>query len=166
MADARPKLLAVDDEPDNLDLIERIFHDRFDVHRAASGAAALELCRAHQFEVIISDQRMPEMTGIEFLQASMALQPDAVRIVLTAYEDHAAVLGAINLARAYRFFTKPFQIGDMKDAVETAVHNTELQRENARLVEQLRQNREDLVRYASLLREYNHLLEELDVEAQ
>ena len=173
MGDGKPTLLAVDDEPENLDLLERVFKEEFQVFRAASGMEALELCTRQQFAVIISDQRMPEMTGVEFLQKTIDSQPDCVRIVLKAYGDREIVVGAINRAHAYRFFSKPFEVSEMKDAVSSAVKNVHLERENKRLmgelklrIEQLEQARVELTRYNRLLKEYNFLLEEIDRDAQ
>jgi response regulator RpfG family c-di-GMP phosphodiesterase len=173
MSEPRLTLLAVDDEPENLDLIERVFKGEFDVVRASNGAEALALCAKHRFSVIISDQRMPEMTGVELLQKTLDLQPDCIRIVLTAYDDREIVVGALNLARAYRFFSKPFDVREMQDAVRAAVHNQHLERENRRLLDELKvrnealeKNRADLVKYSLLLKEYSRLLQEIDQDAQ
>jgi len=173
MAETKKALLVVDDEPDNLDLIERVFKDDFEVVRATSGPAALELCKKRSFSVIISDHRMPEMTGIEFLQETISTQPDCVRIVVTAYDDREIIVGAINRVQACRFFSKPFDVNEMKDAVRSALSVVELQAENRRLVEELghrnealEKNRQDLLRYSRLLKEYAQLLQELDQDLQ
>ncbi|MCY7274764.1 MAG: response regulator, partial [Phormidesmis sp. CAN_BIN44] len=84
----KQKILVVDDEPDNLDLLYRTFHREFKVLRAESGPAALDiLSREGDVAVIISDQRMPMMSGTEFLSLTATQYPDIIRIILTGYTD-------------------------------------------------------------------------------
>ena len=97
MAGDKPKLLVVDDEPDNLDLLYRTFHRQFRVLRAESGYAALALLESQpDVAVIISDQRMPGMSGTEFLSQTAAQYPNIIRIILTGYTDVEDLVGAIN----------------------------------------------------------------------
>ena len=101
MSDRMPEeepttVLVVDDEPRVLDALEAILAAEFRVLTAGSGPAALELLAQHDVAVIVSDQRMPQMTGIELLRRSRDVAPDAMRIVLTAYTDVASLMDAIN----------------------------------------------------------------------
>jgi PleD family two-component response regulator len=131
-------MLIVDDQPDNLDLLERIFRDEFDVDRALDPHTALALLSDGPYEVIITDQRMPDLSGIDLLVRSIEHAPDAVRIVLTGYPDLHDAIAAVNEAHAFRFFTKPLDVEQLAQAVRTATHTLDLERENRRLTDELR----------------------------
>src|ERR1700748_2470560 len=95
-------ILCVDDEVDNVDALERLFRKRYNILKATSGAQGLELLKEHQPSLIISDQRMPNMTGVDFLAKSMRLYPDTMRILLTGYTDIDSVIDSINSGQVYR----------------------------------------------------------------
>ncbi|NES73122.1 MAG: response regulator, partial [Okeania sp. SIO2D1] len=98
----KPKMLVVDDEPDNLDLLYRTFRRSFQVFKASSGLEALEvLGEQGEVAVIISDQRMPEMKGTEFLSKTVPQFPDTVRIILTGFSDVEDLVDAINSGQVY-----------------------------------------------------------------
>ena len=100
---SKPRMLVVDDEPDNLDLLYRTFRRDFKVLKAASGGEALELLSQEgEVAVIISDQRMPEMKGTEFLSKTVPQFPDTVRIILTGFTDVEDLVDAINAGQVYR----------------------------------------------------------------
>ncbi len=120
------KILIVDDEPDNLDLLYRTFHRDYKVLRAESGPAALEiLAREGEVAVIISDQRMPKMSGTEFLSMTAAQYPDVIRIILTGYTDVEDLVEAINAGKVFKYVTKPWDAEELKALVSQAVdtHN-------------------------------------------
>lgn len=85
-------ILCVDDESDNVDALERLFRKRYEVLKATSGAEALQLLKTQSPSLIISDQRMPGMTGVEFLARSMKTHPETMRILLTGYTDIESVI--------------------------------------------------------------------------
>ena len=117
----KPKMLVVDDEPDNLDLLYRTFRRDFQVLRAESGAQALELLSTEgEVAVIISDQRMPEMKGTEFLSKTVPQFPDTVRIILTGFTDVEDLVDAINAGQVYRYITKPWDPEELKNVVHNA----------------------------------------------
>jgi adenylate cyclase len=123
---SRPKLLVVDDEPDNLDLLYRTFHRDYRVLRADNGPAALEiLAREGDVAVIISDQRMPLMSGTEFLSLTAAKYPDIIRIILTGYTDVEDLVEAINAGKVFKYVTKPWNADELKAVVRQAMdtHN-------------------------------------------
>ena len=123
----KPRLLVVDDEPDNLDLLYRTFRRDYQVLRADSGKKALEvLANDGEVAVIISDQRMPEMTGTEFLSKTVPEFPDTVRIILTGFTDVEDLVQAINNGQVYRYITKPWEPGTLKHLVQQAAHTYEL----------------------------------------
>ena len=120
------KILIVDDEPDNLDLLYRTFHRDYKVLRAESGPAALEiLAKEGEVAVIISDQRMPKMSGTEFLSLTAAQYPDVIRIILTGYTDVEDLVEAINAGKVFKYVTKPWDAEELRTLVSQAVdtHN-------------------------------------------
>ncbi|MBW4574641.1 MAG: response regulator [Aphanothece sp. CMT-3BRIN-NPC111] len=123
----KPKMLVVDDEPDNLDLLYRTFRRDFHVLRAESGVHALELLAAEgEVAVIISDQRMPEMKGTEFLSKTVPQFPDTVRIILTGFTDVEDLVEAINSGQVYKYITKPWDPYELKNLVQRATDTYDL----------------------------------------
>jgi DNA-binding NtrC family response regulator len=107
-AGAKPRVLFVDDEPRVLTTMRMLFRGHYEVYFAEGGAQALELLRAQPVDVIVSDQRMPGMTGIELLRAARELNPHAMRILLTGYSDLNAIIGSVNDGEIFRFVNKPW----------------------------------------------------------
>lgn len=123
----KPKMLVVDDEPDNLDLLYRTFRRDFQVMKADSGIQALEvLATQGEVAVIISDQRMPEMKGTEFLSKTVPQFPDTVRIILTGFTDIEDLVEAINSGQVYKYITKPWDPGELKAVVQRAAETYDL----------------------------------------
>lgn len=117
----KPKLLVVDDEQDNLDLLYRTFRKDFLVFRADSGFNALKiLAQEGEMAAIISDQRMPEMNGTEFLSRTVSDFPDTMRIVLTGYTDITDLIEAINSGQVHKYITKPWEPDHLKLVVAQA----------------------------------------------
>jgi two-component system response regulator HupR/HoxA len=132
-----PTVLIVDDEPRVLDALEAILAAEFRVLRAGGGAAALEVLASEDPAVILTDYRMPDMTGVELLRRSQAIAPDAMRIVLTAYTDVDSLMDAINTGRIYHFVAKPWDPNELSVIVRRAVEHHRVARENARLRDEL-----------------------------
>lgn len=125
-ANSKPKILVVDDEPDNLDLLYRTFYRDYKVLRATSGPAALDLlAQEGEVSVIISDQRMPIMSGTEFLSLTATQYPDIIRIILTGYTDVEDLVEAINAGKVFKYVTKPWEAEELKAVVRQALdtHN-------------------------------------------
>ncbi|MTJ47514.1 response regulator [Dolichospermum sp. UHCC 0259] len=125
-ANSKPKILVVDDEPDNLDLLYRTFYRDYKVLRANSGPAALDLlAQEGDISVIISDQRMPMMSGTEFLSLTATQYPDIIRIILTGYTDVEDLVDAINAGKVFKYVTKPWESEELKAVVRQAMdtHN-------------------------------------------
>lgn len=137
-------ILCVDDEVDNVEALERLLRKNFNVITATSGEKALEVLRKQPVSAIISDQRMPNMTGVEFLEKSIAVRPDAVRILLTGYTDIESVISAINSGQIYRYLTKPWDPNDLLATLQTAIEKFELR-------EQLREKNQELSKALSEL---------------
>ncbi|MBE9053798.1 response regulator [Nostocales cyanobacterium LEGE 11386] len=123
---SKPTILVVDDEPDNLDLLYRTFYRDYKVLRATSGPAALDLlAQEGEVSVIISDQRMPIMSGTEFLSLTATQYPDIIRIILTGYTDVEDLVEAINAGKVFKYVTKPWEAEELKAVVRQALdtHN-------------------------------------------
>ena len=130
-------VLVVDDESDNLDAFRFTFGKTFTLHFAASGEEALALAREHDVAVVVTDQRMPRMTGLELLRAVRDVRPDAIGIIVTAFTDVDVLIESINLGRIYRYVTKPWDSKELRGILIQAVERFHLLRDNRRLAEQL-----------------------------
>jgi len=142
-------VVVVDDEPDNLDAFRFTFRKTFTLHMAAGAREALALLAEVDAAVIVTDQRMPGMTGLELLAEAQHVRPEAVGIILTAFTDVDVLLDAVNRGQVYRYVTKPWDSRDLKNTLTQAIERHHLVRENRRLTEQLGQ-------YAGYLDELSH----------
>lgn len=121
---SKQTLLVVDDELDNLDALERIFRKRYHFLRANSGQEALHLLeQTPKVDVIITDQRMPQMTGVELLEKTLTSHPKMVRILLTGYTDIDSIIAAVNQGHIFRYITKPWDTTDLTNSVEQAMEH-------------------------------------------
>ncbi|MET0850584.1 MAG: sigma-54 dependent transcriptional regulator [Candidatus Rokuibacteriota bacterium] len=146
-------ILVVDDEPRVLDALEAILAAEFRVLRAGSGAQALGLLPGADVAVIVTDYRMPGMTGVELLRRSQDICPEAVRIVLTAYTDVDSLMDAINTGRIYHFIPKPWDPTELRLVVRRAAERHVLAADNARLRDELELAMNTLRREAAATRE-------------
>lgn len=120
LSEDRAKVLFVDDEPRILVAMKALFRNSYQVFTANSGAEAVKVLRDQDVDVIVSDQRMPEMNGVEFLRQARALRPRAIRILLTGYSDLNAILGAINEGEIFRYINKPWSNNDLRQTIADA----------------------------------------------
>ena len=143
-----PIVLFVDDEPNILKTLSRLFMDEeYEVHTAGNGREALDLIEAGlRPTLIVSDQRMPVMGGAEFLARAAQLVPDSIRMVLTGYADINAAVAAINQGGIYRYILKPWNDDDLKMTVREAVHHFRLVEENRTLTRELEDKNRALAR--------------------
>lgn len=146
-------LLLIDDEPANLQKLHRTFMDQYEVLLAQTGEEALQLLESHTVDAVITDQKMPNMTGIEFLDAARKEHPDLVRIILTGYAEVSDLIAAINASKVHKYITKPWAPDDLRMAVREALEKRELQRENERLAAELRAANERLRTENTILRQ-------------
>lgn len=116
----KPKVLFVDDEVRLLRTLLRICKQDYDVYTAESGATALEIIESSNIDVLVSDQRMPGMTGIEVLRRAKEISPRTMRILLTGYADLTAIIGSINEGEVFRFINKPWANDNLKSTLESA----------------------------------------------
>lgn len=120
-APIKPRVLFVDDEPRILTTMRMLFRGNYELFFAESGQHALDLLKTQVVDVIVSDQRMPGMTGIELLRAARDLNPNAMRILLTGYSDLNAIIGSINEGEIFRFVNKPWSNEELAGTIEKAV---------------------------------------------
>lgn len=147
------KIMIVDDEPANLRLLERLFRRDYNVVSASSGEEALRLLEQHDVALLITDQRMPGMTGIELLKHTAPLRPHMVRIILTGYTDVTSLVEAINCGQVYKYVTKPWDNDYLRLTVsralehyETSKSRHELAHINQRLVGRMKEMTRGFVR--------------------
>jgi response regulator RpfG family c-di-GMP phosphodiesterase len=130
-------ILAVDDEPANLRMLERLFRKDYRILTATNGEEALEVLKQEDVTLIITDQRMPGMNGTQLLRESLGTNPDAIKIILTGYSDIDALVEAINTARVYRFVSKPWDPTALKQVVQDAFNEHEKFLQQKQLLETL-----------------------------
>jgi signal transduction histidine kinase len=133
----RPRILAVDDEPRGIELLARMLRSVGTVEGVTSGEAALERFSAQPFDLVISDQRMPGISGVDLLTRVAETAPDVGRILITAYSDLHATVDAINRARVHAYVSKPWTPDQLRMTVESVLERVRLTAENRRLLEEL-----------------------------
>jgi len=138
MEEEKYKVLLVDDEEDNLALLYRTLRRDYDVCKTTSPLHGLELLREQNFDMIISDHKMPEMDGVEFLKRSCEYRPSSIRLLVTAYSDTSILIDAINYAKIYRYIKKPWEPLELVSIVQTALEYYQLKQENDRLIVDLK----------------------------
>jgi two-component system response regulator HupR/HoxA len=156
----RHGLLIVDDEKEILRSLTLTFADDYDVFVASGGAEALEVLKQQEIALIIADQRMPEMTGVELLEQILQINPHIIRIILTGYTDTASLVQAINKGHIYQYITKPWERQEIRIIVKRALESYELTLENNRLIKELQ------IAYERLKDENAFLRSEVDKELQ
>ena len=139
------KILYIDDDAENLRTFKRLFRKEYDILLAESGEEGLRILQEHApIPIIITDQRMPEMTGIEFLDQSIQISPESIRMILTGFTDVQALIDAINTGRVYRYITKPWDEQELYVTLKRAIESYELKRRNLQLLEDLQRKHEEL----------------------
>ena len=131
-------ILYVDDEESNLIALKATFRRDYEVFTATSGQEALDLLKNQVVNVIISDQRMPGMNGVEFFQKAKEILPGPIRILLTGYADINAVIDAINKGEVYRYVQKPWDEDDLRFILNSAFELFDLRSRNGELTDKLK----------------------------
>lgn len=121
-------ILYVDDEPQNLFTFRYALEDRFTVLTAQDGGEAVQMLERENVAVLLCDQRMPQMTGIEVCRRARAIKPDVVRIIVTAYADTQAAIDAINQGQVLRYLTKPWRNEELVEVLESAIDLVRMRR--------------------------------------
>ncbi|MCB9335610.1 MAG: response regulator [Flavobacteriales bacterium] len=126
-------VLYIDDEENNLNAFKAVFRREFNVFVAESAKEGLKIIDENEIEVILSDQRMPEMTGVEFFESILENHADAMRILVTGYSDINTVIEAINKGQVYRYVAKPWCNDDLSILIKQAYEVYRLRKENKEL---------------------------------
>lgn len=137
MSEEPVAILYVDDEAHNLAAFRAAFRREFRVFTSERPREAIEMLRQHDVGIVITDQRMPEMMGVQFLEAIIPEFPDTVRMILTGFSDVDAIIRAINSGRVYRYITKPWDEQEMRMVLKGAQELVQLRRRQAQLVQEL-----------------------------
>ncbi len=141
-------LLIVDDEPNILTALVRLFrHDGYRILSASSGQEGLSLLAENEVGVIISDQRLPGMSGIQLLSKARETWPDTVRIMLSGFTELSSVTDSVNKVAIYKFLTKPWDDDALREAVRKAFHLNQVTRENTHLNNALKTANETLIQW-------------------
>ncbi len=137
-------ILYIDDEKENLESFSIALWMHYDISVAQNAKSAREILQEKNIKVVITDQRMPEETGLEFVNNIFNDYPDIIYMVLTGYTDIEVVIDAINHGNIYRFMTKPWDLQEMKQSIENALETYNLRKKNAGLLEELKNKNEEL----------------------
>lgn len=133
------KVLLVDDEPDNLALLYRTLRGKYDITKTTSPIEALDILNKNKIDLVISDHKMPEMDGVEFLKRVYDKYPDTMRLLVTAYTDSTILIDAINYAKIYRYIKKPFEPNELLLTVSNTLEYLQLKLDNANLINDLKE---------------------------
>lgn len=131
------RILYVDDELHNLNTFKANFRTDYEIYICQSAVEGLEILKQKSIEIIITDQRMPGMTGVEFLEAIVNTYPDAIKVIATGYADIEVVINAINKGRINYFISKPWNSEEIRSHIEKMHEVYTLKRENKVLIQKL-----------------------------
>lgn len=146
-------ILLVDDEEGNLLVLKECLKDKYNVFSATNPEEALEIFRKNPVDLIITDQKMPEMTGVDFLEKTLFISDDCVRIILTGFSDIDAVIKAINKCQVFRYITKPFDNEDIKHTVKTALDKLSERRQFKLMMEDIKIKNDELTNLKDSLKD-------------
>jgi len=156
MTNQKFSLLYVDDEQHNLVSFAATFRKEYDVFTAINARDGIDIMRNNEIKLVITDQRMPEMTGIQFLEKINPEFPDVIRIILTGFSDIGVIIEAINSGRVFRYITKPWDENELRMTIENARQLFELQGSNRDLMLTLQQKVEEQEQILKLFTRYVH----------
>src|SRR5271165_1177138 len=145
MEQRRHTLLIVDDEVDVLESLRHQFHRGYRVLTSATGHQAIEILENDDVELILTDQRMPGMSGDQFLREARRLRPDAIRMLFTGYADIQAVISAVNEGHIFRYILKPWDSTELEGIIRQGVDQYDLLAERRRLISELQSTNAQLV---------------------
>ncbi len=146
--DDEVKILCVDDEKNVLKSLERLFLDTdYEIFTASSGEDGLNILKSTEnIQIVMSDYRMPQMNGVEFLKEVCALRPETVRIVLSGYADTSSIVEAINEGQIYKFIPKPWHDEELKVTISNALEHYFMQQKNIQLTKELEIKNQELLK--------------------
>ena len=154
MADKKFSILYVDDEEHNLISFAATFRKEYNILTAKSGKEGVDILHNNEVNLIITDQRMPEMTGIQFLEKIIPEYPDMIRMILTGFSDIEVIIEAINSGRVFRYITKPWDENELRMTIENTRQVFKLQASNKELMAELTKKVEEQEQTLNLFSKY------------
>lgn len=164
MISTKEPILYIDDEIENLEGFLFTFMNNYDITTTQSASEGLEILKNKKIKVVISDQRMPEMSGIELMKIIKEKYPDIIRIILTAYADTENAIEAINQGEIYRYLAKPWNKNDLNYTIQNALHAYNLKEENKNLLKHLKFTNSELSDKIQLLEQSEEELRQKNEE--
>ena len=137
-------ILYVDDEPENLQGFHYLLYREFKVFTASTAKEGFEVLKNNEIKVLLTDQRMPETSGIEFLEQVFFQYPNVIRIIITAYSDNETILQAINQGKVYHFLTKPWNNNELRIVINRAIETYNLRQDKIELIKNLQHTNHEL----------------------
>ncbi len=133
------RMLCVDDEPGVLQALKRLFRkEGYEIHLAQSAHEAIDILKKHKIHLIMTDYRMPDMNGVEFLKKAIEIDPGSLRLILSGYADAKVVCDAIDQGQVYRFMTKPWNDEELLESIRQCFEHIKIQEEKNLLLQQAR----------------------------
>ncbi|HZE99821.1 MAG TPA: hybrid sensor histidine kinase/response regulator [Planctomycetota bacterium] len=157
MSPKKHVLLIVDDEQENINLLSNILGDSYSLYQALDAGQAMGFLKKNEIHLILTDQRMPGLTGVELLEKAREVRPDCVRMLVTAYPDVNNAIQAINRGHVHRYIAKPFDSAELKLAIQQELEHLDLLRANRRLNEEMGRMVDELFRANRELRDLNQM---------
>lgn len=136
-------VLYVDDEENNLNSFRAALRRNYNIFTALSGEEGMSILKEKDIHIVVTDQRMPNMTGVQFLQ-HIPRDQDNIRIILTGFSDMESIIEAINTGKVYRYITKPWDKDELKITIDNAIETITLRRNNKKLIQELKEHNEQL----------------------
>jgi signal transduction histidine kinase len=140
----RKLVLYVDDEPKNLSSFKSVFRRYYEIYLANSAEEGINIMEQTPIQLVITDQRMPKTTGVEFLEQISSKFPDVTRILLTGYSDLDAIIDAINKGKIFKYIAKPWKAEELKETIDIALELARLKKQNKILIESLQKTNQEL----------------------
>ncbi len=153
----KQSILIVDDERENINLLANILGEDYFLHKAKDGPTALSLLKKHDIHLILTDQRMPGMSGVELLEQARAIRPECIRMLVTAYPDVQNAIQAINRGAVHRYIAKPFDSTELRILIAKEMEHLALLLQNRRLNEEMGRMVDELFKANRELRELNQM---------
>ena len=157
MSAKKHSILIVDDEQENINLLSNILGEDYSLYQALDAVQALSFLKKNEIHLILTDQRMPGLSGVELLEKARELRPDSVRMLVTAYPDVNNAIQAINRGHVHRYVAKPFDSSELKVAIQQELEHLDLIRANRRLNEEMGRMVDELFRANRELRDLNQM---------
>ena len=170
----KPLIMLIDDEIENLNVLSRLLSEDYQIVTCLSGSDALchinNMADPKAIQLIVSDQRMPKMSGVEFFEQILTLMPDTIRIILTGYSDTQAIIDSVNRAKLYKFMTKPFNPAELSLMVQRGIEVYDMKQQileyTQSLEQKIKERTEELEQKNEILNETLAQLEKISLTDQ